>query len=68
MIKHKDYIEIESHVTRFKIRGWESQKNFRNDNTTVTYMGVADGKHFEVRTNGHQLVKDIIDGIVKEVL
>ena len=67
MIKNKQYIEMEEHCTKIKIKGWESQKNFRNDNTTVIYKGIADGKHFEVRTNGHQLLKDIINAIVEEV-
>ena len=67
MIKYKPYAEIETHVTKFKIRGWESQKNFRNENTTVIYKGIADGKRFEVRTNGHQRIADIIDAIEKDL-
>ena len=65
MIKHKDYVEIESHVSKMKIRGWENYKNFKYENAKVHYVGIADGKRFNVVTEGNELIKNIIDRICK---
>ena len=70
MIKHRQYVEIENHVTKIKIKGWESQKNARNignENISMVYSGVADGKKFRVQTNGRMLLGDVIDKICKAV-
>ena len=67
MIRHRDYIEIESHVTKMKIHGWENYKNFKYENAKVQYNGIADGKKFSVTTEGNELIKDVIDKICEAV-
>ena len=70
MIKIKRYIEIKEHCTKLKIKGWESQKNLRNignENISMVYSGVADGKKFRIQTNGRTLLGDVIDKICKAV-
>ena len=67
MIKHKDYIEIENHVTEINIRGWENYKNFKYQNSKVNYSGVADGKKYNVTSEGSWLIKDIVNKICKQV-
>lgn len=66
MIKYKTYVEIERHVEKIKISGWNFSKNVC-DNSTVTISGVVDGKKFSISLDGNMLLKDIVDKIVNEV-
>lgn len=66
MIKYKPYVEIERHVEKIKITGWNFSKNIC-DNSTVTISGVVDGKKFLISPDGNLLLKDIVDEIVKAV-
>ena len=67
MIKNKKVIEIENHVGKFKIRGWESAKGMRYMDSTLIYKGIADGKKFHVETNGREKLADVVNKIVKAV-
>lgn len=67
MIKQKTYIEIEDHVTKLKIKGWETTKNINKERICLNIKGIADGKKFEINTTGKMLVSEIIDAIVNEV-
>ena len=67
MIKHKSYVEIEDHVSKLHIRGWETAKTMRGQDYVVIYKGIADGKRFAVETNGRMPLKDVINQIVKAV-
>ena len=70
MIKYKPYTEIETHVTKIKIKGWEEQKaqrNFGNENISMVYSGVVDGRKFKVVTNGRMLLSDVVDKICRAV-
>ena len=67
MIKNKQYIEMEEHCTKIKIKGWVSYKNFKYENAKVIYSGMVDGRKFHVETKGSELIGNVIDRICKAV-
>ena len=67
MVKRMGCVEIQNHVSKIKIHGWEGYKNFRLESARVNYRGIADGKKFNYTSKGSERIGDIIDNICKEV-
>lgn len=65
MIRHKPYAEIENHVTKLKIKGWENYKSDRHMESKLKISDIVDGKRFSFETTGKMTIAEIVDEICK---